>query len=162
MALNGVGDRIEILTGDLLHPPEALEAGGFDHVVANPPYLPSGRADPPPDRSKAAAHVEGEASLADWVEFMLRMVRRKGFVTLVHRADRLAELLALLHGRAGAIVVFPLWPGRGREAKRVLVRARAGVKTPMRLSPGLVLHEDDGGFTPDALAILRDGGALTL
>lgn len=162
VALNDVADRVAIVEGDLLRPPDVLSAGGFDHVIANPPYLPAGRADPPPDASKAAANVEGEAGLADWVDFMLHMVAPKGGITVIHRADRLDELLALLHGRAGGIVVFPLWPRRGREAKRVIVRARPGLKTPTRLNPGLVLHEDDGGYTRDALSILRGGGALTL
>lgn len=160
--LNDMKRRVEILGGDLLRPPKELEGGGFDHVIANPPYLPAERADPPPDASKAAANIEGEARLSDWVDFALRMAKLKGGVTFIHRADRLDELLALFHGRAGGIVVFPLWPKPGREAKRVIVRARPGVKTPMRLSPGLVLHEENGGYTNDALSILRDGGVLTL
>lgn len=160
--LNDLQDRVEFVEGDLLHPPAALAAGSFDHAIANPPYLPAGRADPPPDPSKAASHVEGEAELADWVSFALRMVRPKGGVTFVHRADRLDELLALLHGRAGGIVVFPLWSKPGREAKRVIVRARPDVRTPARLAPGLVLHQEDGSYTMEALRVLRDGGALTL
>lgn len=159
---NGMADRVTILEGDLLRPPPALLPGGFDHVIANPPYLPAGRADPPPDPSKALANVEGEAVLADWVDFALSMAKPKGGITFVHRADRLDELLALFHGRAGGIVIFPLWPKQEREAKRVIVRARPGVKTPARLAPGLVLHEDTGGYSADALSILRDGGALTL
>lgn len=162
VALNGLDDRIEVVEGDLLRPPADFVAGSFDHAVANPPYLPPDRADPPPDPSKAAAHVEGEAGLADWVGFALRMVRPKGGITFIHRADRLDELLALLHGRAGGIVVFPLWPKTGREAKRVIVRARPGVRTPARLAPGLVLHNADGSYTAEALRILRDGGALTV
>lgn len=160
--LNRMTGRIAIVQGDLLRPPRELEGGGFDHVVANPPYMPPGRADAPPDPSKAAAHVEGEAALADWVDFALRMVKPKGGVTFIHRADRLDEMLSLFHGRAGGTVVFPLWPKRGREAKRVIVRARPGVKTPMRLSAGLVLHEEDGAYTAEALSVLRDGGPLTL
>ncbi len=160
--LNDMKGRVAILEGDLLRPPRELEGGGFDHVIANPPYLPAGRADPPPDPSKAAAHVEGEARLADWVDFALRVAKPKGGITFIHRADRLDELLALFHGRAGGIVVFPLWPKAGREAKRVIVRARPGVKTPMRLSPGLTLHNDGGSYADEALAILRDGEALML
>lgn len=160
--LNDMKGRVAILEGDLLRPPRELERGGFDHVIANPPYLPAERADPPPDASKAAANVEGEAGLSEWVDFALRMTKPKGAVTFIHRADRLDELLALFHGRAGGIVVFPLWPKPAREAKRVIVRARPGVKTPMRLSAGLVLHEEDGEYTEDALSILRDGGAVTL
>jgi len=159
--LNDMQDRISILEGDLLRPPGELQ-GGFDHVIANPPYLPAERADPPPDASKAAANVEGEAVLADWIDFAIRMVKPKGAITFIHRADRLSELLALLDGRAGGIVVFPLWPKPGREAKRVIVRARPGVKTPLRLSAGLVLHREDGEYSKEALSILRDGEALIL
>jgi tRNA1(Val) A37 N6-methylase TrmN6 len=104
--------------------------------------------------------VEGEAKLADWVDFAIRMTRPKGGVTFIHRADRLDELLTLFRGRAGGIVVFPLWPKAGREANRVIVRARPAVKTPMRLSPGLVLHKEDGAYTAEALSVLRDGEAL--
>jgi len=159
--LNDMQDRVTILEGDLLRPPRELQ-GGFDHVIANPPYLPAERADPPPDASKAAANVEGEAVLADWIDFAIRMVKPKGAITFIHRADRLGELLALLDGRAGGIVVFPLWPKPGREAKRVIVRARPGVKTPLRLSAGLVLHQEDGEYSKEALSILRDGEALIL
>ena len=117
--LNDMKGRVAILEGDLLRPPKELEGGDFDHVIANPPYLPPDRADLPPDATKAAANVEGEAGLADWVDFAIRMTRPKGGVTLIHRADRLDELLALFHGRAGGIVVFPLGPRPNREAKRV-------------------------------------------
>ncbi len=162
VALNDMGDRVSIVTGDILRPTPDLASGAWDHVIANPPHLPADRADPPPGKAKAMAHVEGEARLADWVDFALRMARPKGGITLIHRADRLDELLALLHERAGGVVVFPLWPKAGREAKRVLVRARPGVRTPMRVAAGLVLHEEEGGYTAEALAVLRDGAALAL
>ncbi len=161
-ARNDMADRVRFIEGDLLDPPPALATHGFDHVIANPPYLPADSADPSPVESKALSNVESEARLADWVDFALRMARPKGGVTFIHRADRLDELLALFRGRAGGIVVFPLWPKAGREARRVIVRARPGVKTPMRLAAGMVMHEDDGAYTADALSILRDGGALVL
>ncbi len=162
VALNDLEDRVSIVAGDILSPPRDLAPGTWDHVIANPPYLPAAWADPPPDTAKAIANVESSATLADWVAFALRMARPKGGITFIHRADRLDELLALLHGRAGGIVVFPLWPKAGREAKRVIVRARPGVRTPTRVATGLVLHEDEGGYTEAALAVLRDGAALTL
>ena len=90
------------------------------------------------------------------------MVRPKGSVSLVHRADRLDSLLPLVAAQGGEIVVFPLWPKAGAPARRVLVRARKGVATPLRLAPGLVLHADDGTWTAAAAAVLRAGTALTL
>jgi tRNA1(Val) A37 N6-methylase TrmN6 len=162
VARNDLGDRVRILVGDLLDPPGALVPGSFDHVMANPPFMQAERGLTPPDSSKAAATVEGAADLAAWIDFALRMVMPKGSITVVHRADRLDDILALLRGRAGGIVIFALWPGRGRDAKRVIIRARLGVRTPMRLAAGLTLHRDDGEFDEDALAVLRDGAALVL
>jgi tRNA1(Val) A37 N6-methylase TrmN6 len=161
-AINGMADRVVVLAGDLLRPPCALVPDGFDHVMANPPFLERGRVSPPPNPAKAAAAIEGEAGLGDWVRVALSMVRPKGSITFIHRADRIDALLGHLAGRAGGVVVFPLWPATGRDAGRVLVRARKAVAAPARLAPGLVLHEADGSFTEAVEAVLRDGKALPL
>lgn len=158
--LNGFADRIVIMTGDILRPPPRLEPGSFSHVMANPPYLPDDAGTPSPDAAKAPATLEGTADLAAWLRFALSAVRPKGSVTFIHRADRMEQLLAQLSQRAGEIVVFPLWPGQNKPAKRIIVRARKGVATPTRLTPGLVLHEADGRYTAAADAILRQGAAL--
>jgi len=161
-ALNGMGDRLSAIAGNLLRPPPRLSPGTFDHVMANPPFIEAGRGTAAPDPAKAAASIEGEASLADWVRFALAMARDKGSITFIQRADRIDALLGCIAGRAGEVVVFPLWPGAGRRASRVLVRARKQVRAPARLAPGLVLHEPDGRFTPEADAILRGGAGLSL
>lgn len=159
---NGLNGRVEVMVGNLLHPPPRLAPGAFAHVMANPPYLPEAAAPRPPDAGKARAHVEGDAVLADWVRFALAMVRPKGSITFIHRADRLDELMAAVSGKAGDIAVFPLWPGIGKPASRVILRARKGVATPTRLLPGLTLHESDGRYTAAADAVLRDGAGLVL
>jgi tRNA1(Val) A37 N6-methylase TrmN6 len=160
--LNGMNDRVSVMAGNLLNPPPRLSPGMFDHVMANPPFIERGRGNPVPDPAKAAATIEGEAGLGDWVRFALVMVREKGTVTFIHRADRIDALLGQIAGRAGEVVVFPLWPGAGRPASRILVRARKQIAAPARLSPGLVLHEADGRFTAEAEAVLRGGEALIL
>jgi tRNA1(Val) A37 N6-methylase TrmN6 len=162
VALNNLAGRVSVMAGDLLAPPPRLEPGAFDHVLANPPHLAAGTATPPPDPARAAAHVESGADLAAWLHFALVMARPKGTITVIHRADRLDAILAELTGRAGEIVVFPLWPGAGKPAKRVIIRARKNVATPTRLAAGLVLHEPDGRYTEAADAVLRDGTGLSL
>jgi len=160
--LNGCAGRVSAMVGDLLRPPPRLEPGTFAHVMANPPFLERGQTTPPPDHAKAEAQLEGEADLAAWVRFALAMLRPKGSLTFIHRADRLEQLMAQLAGRAGEIVVFPLWPGAGKPARRVIVRARKGMASPTRLLSGLVLHEPDGRFTGEAEAVLRHAAALPL
>ena len=160
--LNGMGDRLSVMAGDLLQPPPRLSPGSFDHVMANPPFLERGRGTVTPNLAKAAATMEGDAGLADWVRFALAMVRAKGTLTLIHRADRLDALLGQIAGRAGEVVIFPLWPRVGQPAGRILVQARKQIAAPARLAAGLVLHEADGRFTAAAEAVLRGGEALVL
>jgi tRNA1(Val) A37 N6-methylase TrmN6 len=91
------------------------------------------------------------------------MLKPGGVLTLIHRAERLAEVLTALDGPLGELVVFPLWPRAGdRPAKRILVQGRKGSRGPLRLAPGLVLHEDDGRFSAAAEAVLRHAKALPL
>jgi tRNA1(Val) A37 N6-methylase TrmN6 len=172
--LNHLEDRVEFMVGDLSRPPSRLVPGSFNHVLANPPYLEPDRVEPSPDLGRAGARIEGFAGarkdagrpgmeLEAWVRFGTVMARDGGTITMVHRADRLDDLLAVLRGRAGGITVFPLWPDRtDKPAVRVLVQAVKGSKAPMRLAQGLVLHEDGGGYTVEADAVLRHGAPVPI
>ena len=157
---NRLGRRVRLLPGDILAPPMTLKPGTYDHVMANPPHLKAERSRASPLARRRKAHIEGPADLAAWVRFGLAMARRGGRITMIHRADRLDELLTCLSEGAGALVIFPLWPKQGQPAKRVIVQARKGIATPLRLAPGLVLHDADGGYTLHARAVLWDGAAL--
>ncbi|MEM6677394.1 MAG: methyltransferase domain-containing protein [Pseudomonadota bacterium] len=161
------GARLEVIEGDVTAMPATLRARRFDHVILNPPYHAHGPASPVPARDRA--HREGaEGILAPWLRAALKRVRPRGTVTLIHRAERLPEILAALSGPAGALRVLPLAAREGRPAARLIVSARSQVATPFALLAPLVLHEgavhagDHDHFTPAARAILRDGTALDL
>ncbi len=160
--LNGMAPRVSVMVGDLLQPPPRISAGAFDHVMANPPYLERARANETPNPARAEATIEGDAELGDWIRFAIAMAKPKGTVTFIHRADRIDAVLGQIAGRAGEVVVYPLWPGLGKPATRILVRARKQVAAPARLAVGMVLHEPDGRFTAAAEAVLRGGEALPL
>lgn len=157
MALNEVA--AQVVVGDAKRPPFALDS--VDHVITNPPFATGGTR--PEDEGRATAHVEGATDLADWIKGCLSVLRPRGWLTLIHRADRLDDVLAALHRQCGAVGVIPLWPRAGEAARRVIVRARKGVRTPAVLYPGLVLHGDGAGaakYTPAAEAVLRDAAPL--
>jgi tRNA1(Val) A37 N6-methylase TrmN6 len=160
---NHLGERVEMLAGDLVQPPPRFAWGSFDHVMTNPPHLAASAASAPPLAERAIAHVEGAVPLAEWLRACLRMLRPGGTLTLIHRAERLGDILASLGGSLGALVVFPLWPGDQRKpARRVLVQGRKGSRAPLALMQGLVLHEADGQLSVAADAVLRHGEALLL
>ena len=161
VSANGLEDRVEIALASF-DAYAAEHAGGFDQVVTNPPFYEDGRHTQSPADSKATAHGEQDVPLEDWIKAAAVALRAGGRLTLIHRADRLDDILAAFGRRFGAAIIFPLWPRVGTEAKRVLVSAVKGRRTPPRLMPGLVLHESDGNFTATAQAILRDAASLDL
>jgi len=162
---NALENHLEarIVTADVLALPTDLRTG-FDHVLTNPPYYRPGS--PPAADAGRDAALREETPLADWLDAALRRVRSGGVLTLIHLADRLAEILAALDGRAGAIALRPLAPRQGRAAGRILVQARKGARGPLRLLAPLVMHSgarhlaDADDFTPEAQALLRDAQAL--
>lgn len=93
------GIALAVYEGDLRRPPPDLRALAFDHVMANPPFHPAS-ASRGPDAGRDLAHRE-DAPLAAWIDAGLRRLRPGGRIVLVHRAERLPEILAGLAGRAG-------------------------------------------------------------
>ena len=168
-ALNGVA--ITLHAGDVAAPPRVLRQRAFDQVILNPPYHAE-NAVASPVAGRDVAHREGGgvdgAGLGDWIVAALARLKPKGWLTLIHRAERAPELLRLLDGPAGAIALKPLVPRAGRDAGRVIIQARKGAKAPFRLLSPLVVHagsahhRDEDDFSPEAAAILRDAAALNL
>jgi tRNA1(Val) A37 N6-methylase TrmN6 len=163
---NGLGGSFEAVLGDVGNPPERITQEKFFHVMMNPPYLEAGSGRAPKSASRAVSSIEADAPLSAWIASGARSLRLGGSLTVIHRADRLQDVLVALAREArdaGEIVVFPLWPeSRRNPAIRVIVRARMGVATPLRIAPGLVLHESDGSFTREAELVLREARALEL
>lgn len=159
--LNGLDDRVRLIEADLFDA-AARKAAGLvetaDLVVTNPPFLNPGAARFSPDANRAMAHVLDEGGVEKWLRASLALLRPGGVFVVIHRADALADLLAGLFGRLGALQIFPVFPREGEAAVRMILRGRKGSKAPLALLPGLVLHQADGRFTARAEEIHRRGG----
>jgi tRNA1(Val) A37 N6-methylase TrmN6 len=93
---------------------------------------------------------------------MARLAQPKGTATIIHKAESLGRLLAVLEGRFGALKVLPLYPRVGAPAHRVIVQGTKGSRAPLLLLPGFVLHGEGNAFTPEAQAVLAAGAALPM
>jgi len=157
VALNNLVNTY-ICVGDLLRPPPDL-LNAFDIVLTNPPYGEAGT--PPPDESLAIAHMEGDVDVAAWITACLACLKSKGRLVMIHRADRLSDILSALHARrAGDIRITPIFPKAGAPARRVIVDAGKDRRSPDTVLPGLVLHEEGGKYTDAADAVLRRAAVL--
>lgn len=162
--LNGVA--MSLFEGDVASPPPPLRQHNFDHAIMNPPWFVSAAATPAPDSGRDTAHRGGP--LAPWFGCALSRLKPGGWLTVIQRAERLAEMLGLLGSHAGDVAILPVSAREGRPAKRVILTARKGAKGPLRLLAPLVMHEgaahleDREDFSAAAQAVLRDGESLAL
>ena len=160
--LNGFADRTTIVTGDVATGFRPLGLPAFDWAVSNPPFFDDPTALRAPGPGKRAAWM-AEDGLQAWTDLLLASVKDGGWIMVIHRTDRLADLLALLGEKAGSFAILPIQPFAETPAKRVLVRAIKRGRAPLVLHPALVLHDRSGAkHAPAAEAILTGESDLTL
>jgi tRNA1(Val) A37 N6-methylase TrmN6 len=160
---NGLADRVGTHCLDATAPVAAfayagLASASFDHVLSNPPFNDPARHNASPDPARRSAHVA--ADLRPWVAIAARLLRPHGSLTLIYRADGLADVLNALSADFGAISVVPIFPRPNAAAIRIVARAVKQSGGPLTLCPGLLLNEH-GRATQAAEAILRAGAALS-
>ncbi|HCM83452.1 MAG TPA: methyltransferase [Alphaproteobacteria bacterium] len=142
----------EMITGDIRT--YQFQSDQFDHVICNPPYHDDHQHDAPQDGARKIAFMMDDLTI--WIAAARRAVKTHGSFTLIHRADALPEIMTQMHG-FGAIEVIPIWPQPDMAASRIVIRARKGRKTPLKLYPGIALHTNNGENTENAYNILRKG-----
>ncbi len=159
LALNGLD--AEVLTADVADGFRALDRPRADWAISNPPFFDDPGALRTPAPGKRAAWMADDG-LKAWTDFLLAGVRDGGAILMIHRADRLADLLALLGEKAGSFRILPIHPYADRPAKRVVVKALRLGKAPLALLPPLILHDGPERHSSRADAILRGREALDL
>jgi tRNA1(Val) A37 N6-methylase TrmN6 len=159
-AANGLEERVRVVEADLFDAAARKTEGlveAADLVVTNPPFLNIRGSRPSPDADRAMAHVLDEGGIEKWLRASLALLKPGGIFVAIHRADALDALLAGLARRLGGPEILPIFPKQGEKAARLILRGRKGAKTPLSLLQGLVLHREDGSFTPLAEDIHRRG-----
>lgn len=154
-AKNGMSGRVRFVQGDVFA--AAPEGAPFDHVFLNPPFHDErGQVSPSVQRDRA---TRGE--IVSWLKRALELVKDRGTVTAILRADRLNEIEPLAKdARLSVLLLLPSADPR-KSPKRVIVQAQKGEKGGRSVS-WLVLHEDDGSPTKAADAVLRHAGPLAI
>lgn len=164
--LNGVAARARFVAADVLASPADRRGAGLtpssaDWVATNPPYLDPARARRSPDARRAAAHaLPASDGLERWLEACADLLKPKGVLALIHRADSLGECLSHLRRGFGGLRLRFVHPRNDGPAIRVVLTAVKGGRAPLVIAPPLVLHDPGGGFTPEAEALHRGEAGL--
>lgn len=157
--LNGLGDRVVIVTADIHDiasgdgTSDSLQCR-FDAVVSNPPYFRRNAAVPSASDDRYIARHETTADIRDFSRAAASMLREDGSFFLIHRPDRLADIFEALRSsglepKEMQMVV----PEDGKPANMVLIRAVKSAGPELRMLPDIAVHTADGGYTEAVLRI---------
>ena len=163
---NRLDDRVRALALDVTQTNDFARAGltpeSFDRVLMNPPFNDAARQNLSPDAGRRLAHAALPDTLPRWIEAAEYLLKPGGVLTLIWRADALAEVLAALNAGFGGIAVLPVHPRADAPAIRVLVRACKGSREPLVVYAGLTLNDAQGKPAAAAESVLRGGSTLNL
>ena len=153
---NGIGGHTNYLCGDVENK-TLFDAETYNHIVMNPPYYKDGERQQSPDTVREKAY---SGDLDIWFSSALYWVKHEGSLTLIHRADKLDDILNLAKGKFGAIEIWPIYSKPDEPAIRVVVKMIRNRKTPLRLHSPVVLFNSDGKPSKRSESILRDAKGL--
>lgn len=157
----------DVIVLDVESGAESFAAAGLppdsvDVVLMNPPFNDAARHRASPDAARASAHVASGGTLANWIHAARRILKSGGVLTLIWRADGIAEVLAALDRGFGSLAILPVHGEAGAPAIRMLVRAVKGGRAPTRILSSLMLNDESGLPNKQVQEILAGNGALPL
>ena len=147
---NDLNDRINILCADIKNAEDYYQAGVFDAVTCNPPYMIDNHGIKNPDSPKAIARHEILCSFDDVARVTSRMLKPGGRLFLIHRPFRLTEIFETL-------TKYNLEPKRmklvhpyiNREPNMVLIEAGLGGRRRLTVERPLIVYESPNCYTKE-------------
>jgi tRNA1(Val) A37 N6-methylase TrmN6 len=133
-----------------------------DAVLTNPPFNDPARHRASPDTARGIAHMATSTTLSKWIHAARRILKSRGVLTLIWRADGIAEVLAALDHGFGSVQVLPVHGDARGPANRILVRATKGGRAPTQIHPALLLNDESGVPNKKVQEILAGNGSLLL
>ncbi len=139
-----------------------LAPDSVDAVLMNPPFNDPARHRVSPDTARGTAHMATATTLSKWVHAARRILKSRGALTLIWRADGIAEVLSALDHGFGSLQVLPVHGDARGPANRILVRATKGGRAPTQIHPALMLNDGQGVPNQRVQEILAGKGSLPL
>ena len=154
VALNGLSDKIDIITGDIKEADSIFRSASFDCITCNPPYMIGEHGLVNPDEPKAIARHEILCTLEDVVRGAAKLLKTGGHFFLVHRPFRLAEIMA----RLSQYKLEPkrmqlVYPYVDKEPNMVLLEAVRGGRPRMTVEKPLIVDREPGVYMPEIYEI---------
>ena len=148
--LNGLEDKISIVTGDIKEAKNLFPKASFQVITSNPPYMIGQHGLVNPHSEKAIARHEVLCTLEDVTSNAAALLVPGGHFYMVHRPFRLAEIMTtLVKYRLEPKRMQLVYPYIDKEPNMVLIEATRGGKSRLQVEKPLIVYEKPGVYTPE-------------
>lgn len=151
VAMNGIEKDIRIVQAEVT---QLEERQAYDVVVSNPPYMRIGSGRINDSDSVALARHETACDLRGWLRTAAVLLKENGRIYLVHRPNRLAELLQLMHEqRLEPKQLRMVQSYSDQKPVLILVEGVKGAKPDLQVREPLVIYQAPNVYTEEVLRI---------
>lgn len=148
--LNGLTERINIVTGDIKEASSIFGASSFEVVTTNPPYMIGQHGISNPEDAKAIARHEILCDLDDILRESARLLKPQGRFYMVHRPFRLAEIFSkMIEYHIEPKRMKLVYPFVDKEPNMVLIEGLRGGRSRLTVEKPLIVYKEPGVYTDE-------------
>lgn len=152
--LNKLEEKFQIINTDIKNITTILQQNTFDAIVTNPPYKKQKTGLTNQNTKQLISRHETTASLEDFIQISKQMLKDKGNLYMVHRPDRLVEIIELLRkNKLEPKKIKLIYPKVEKEPNLILIKATKCGKPFLKIEKPLYIYKQDGTYTDEILKI---------
>lgn len=147
--INKLENRIKIINDDMKNLDKYFQVNYFDIILSNPPYFKIDENSNLNDcEQKTIARHELKINLQEIIEIAKKYLANNGTFAIVHRTDRLIEIIELLKkNNLEPKRIQLIYPKECSESNMVLIEARKNGNPGLKVLPPIIAHESNGEYT---------------
>lgn len=152
--LNNLEDKFHIINDNILNLNKYYEKDTFDVIVTNPPYKKNESGIKNEDEKKLISRHEIKATLEDFIKVSKDMLKDKGEMYIVHRPERLVDLLTLMRKyKIEPKKIRFVYSNVNSVSKLVLIKGVKNARPFLQLDKNLYIYDEKGNYTDEILQI---------
>ena len=156
--INNLNEQIYIIYDNMKNYLKYFNMSFFDIIISNPPFFKINENVNFLNNLEqlSIARHEVEIDLDELIKISSELVKDRGYFYLVHRADRLSEILNILQKyKFEAKKIKFCYTTKYKNAKIVLIEAIKNGKTGLTVLPSLIINKENGEYTDEVLKMFE-------
>ena len=152
--LHNLENKFKLINDNILNLNKYFNLNSFDAIVTNPPYKKKETGVENRDIKKLISRHEIEATLEDFIKISKDMLKDKGEIYIVHRPERLVDLLFLMRKyKLEPKKIKFVYSNINKSPKLVLIQGIKNAKPFLIVEENLYIYNEKGEYTKQLLEI---------